>query len=119
VQILESFKNNPLTFWKDLVIPDPDFKFLLIDKTGEVYEVHNSMVLVRIEDKHAAIGCGRDYAMAIMQAGGTSEQACHIASRLNAACGAELDTLSFVEKAEKDSATVAVKPFNRATKKGK
>lgn len=48
---------------------------------------------IEIVDKHFAMGCGRDYALAAMYLGKTAAEAVAVASALDGYCGIGIDTL--------------------------
>ena len=69
------------------------FCCLMVIEHGEVYIYEMSAQPTRYDDKHAAIGNGRDLAIAAMHCGRTAEEAVEIASIYDASCGNGVDTL--------------------------
>lgn len=70
--------------------------FLMVIKpTGEIYRYEREPIALRFYDKFAAMGSGRDYALAAMHLGRTAVEAVALACELDVNCGKGIDTLTF------------------------
>lgn len=67
---------------------------LLIEPTAIACIYERSPYPVRYEQKHAAIGTGREYARAAMYLGKTAKEAVEVACALDIGCGNGIDTLT-------------------------
>lgn len=72
--------------WTALLVINPKGKIFRYEQDGYPWE---------IEEKRHAVGCGRDFALAVMEMGGDAIKAVKIASKLDANCGLGVDTLRF------------------------
>ena len=87
---------NPDTFPQ---LPDRDSARVLVLRriAGGVrvllYEAR--AIPIEFEERHFAMGCGRDYAMAALYLGKSAVEAVAIASALDCYCGNGIDTLTF------------------------
>lgn len=68
--------------------------FMVVEADGTVLSYERSPFPVKVESKHAAIGSGRDFAMAAMHLGKTSKEAVEVACALDAFCGNGIDVLT-------------------------
>ena len=75
---------------------DKDRWGLLVVVTHEkrIFCWEQEPVAFEIEDKKVAFGSGRDYALAAMEMGASSEQAVLLASKFECGCGNGVDTLT-------------------------
>lgn len=70
--------------WQPVLVIEADATISLYERTPHP---------IRYEQRTAAIGSGRDYAMAAMHCGKTAAEACEVACALDAGCGNGIDTL--------------------------
>jgi hypothetical protein len=71
-----------------------DWAGLLVIRKGEpITRYERTPYPLRFEDKHFAIGCGRDFALAAMYLGKTAAEAVAVAIALDSGCGNGIDTL--------------------------
>lgn len=67
---------------------------LVIESNGSISFYERSPYPIRFHDKHFAIGSGRDFALAAMHLGLSSEAAVGVACCLDSGCGNGIDTLT-------------------------
>jgi ATP-dependent protease HslVU (ClpYQ) peptidase subunit len=70
----------------------PSF-LLVVTPDGRLLTYENGPFPIQLEDKHYAIGSGRDYALAAMHLGRTAVEAVQVAIDLCDGCGCGIDTL--------------------------
>jgi hypothetical protein len=66
---------------------------LVIRPDGTIQKYERTPYPITFEDRHHAIGCGRDFALAAMYLGKTASEAVAVAIALDSACGNGIDTL--------------------------
>jgi 20S proteasome alpha/beta subunit len=67
---------------------------LVIRANGTIHKYERTPNPITFEDKHFAIGCGRDFALAAMHLGKTAREAVEVAIALDSGCGNGIDTLT-------------------------
>jgi len=78
-------------------ITDNWCSLLIIGKNGEILKYEQQPYPIVFEDKHYAMGSGRDYAMAAMYIGKTAKEAAEVACALDSDCGCGVDILRLDE----------------------
>jgi ATP-dependent protease HslVU (ClpYQ) peptidase subunit len=68
-------------------------QLLVVDAGPRVRIFESTAFAMTIEDKHVAMGSGRDYALAAMHLGRNSRKAVEVACALDTGCGNGIDTL--------------------------
>jgi hypothetical protein len=68
---------------------------LVIRQSGLIQKYERAPYPITFEDRHHAIGCGRDFALAAMHLGKTAREAVEVAIALDSGCGNGIDTLTF------------------------
>jgi hypothetical protein len=66
---------------------------LFIDAEGRVFMFDKTHNATMREEKFVAMGCGRDYALAVMYLGHDARRAVEVACALDNGCGKGIDTL--------------------------
>jgi hypothetical protein len=67
---------------------------LVIRSNGVIQKYERTPYPITFEDKHHAIGCGRDFALAAMYLGKTAREAVEVTCALDSGCGNGVDTLT-------------------------
>lgn len=66
---------------------------LVVQPGGRILFYDKSSVPAVFEDEFIAIGSGRDFAIAVMDMGGSAEDGVRMATKWNTSCGQGIDTL--------------------------
>jgi 20S proteasome alpha/beta subunit len=66
---------------------------MVITREGKIHKYEREPIALPFEDKFAAMGSGRDYALAAMHLGRTARKAVEVACALDTGCGNGIDTL--------------------------
>jgi len=89
---------KPKDFPDSLKDKDDWVPAIVIEPNGRVLKYERTPYPTIIEDKFAAIGCGRDFALAAMALGKPAREAVKLASRLDNSCGNGVDVLRLRRK---------------------
>lgn len=66
---------------------------MVITREGRVHKYESEPIALPFEDKFAAMGSGRDYALAVMHLGHSARKAVEVACALDTSCGNGIDML--------------------------